>query len=349
MQSFKINPHPSTESDNMVDSTRDMDTPERNNNHKIGAMLPEGRRHSLDSLSETDTSPGMLADGDDSGSEDYMMTGSPLNGTSKKDLQSDDNIRRYRTAFTREQISRLEKEFYKENYVSRPRRCELAASLNLPESTIKVWFQNRRMKDKRQRMAVAWPYGIAADPSVYAYLMNAAAGLGYPYGLPPTPTSPLSYYPIGLQRPSVPSYSPYTLPTSPLRPRPDLLQTVTSTPILHPAAVAPMALTVPSSITPATCSLPVPHASPITSLPGHSSPTHCTPITGEPCNCHLYYGGIATVAPTASLPSTVTSLHPTHTSLPVTHTVQAPASLGLTHSHRSPTQPTLFQPYKTDA
>uniref|UniRef100_A0A8C3NC25 Uncharacterized protein n=1 Tax=Geospiza parvula TaxID=87175 RepID=A0A8C3NC25_GEOPR len=60
--------------------------------------------------------------------------------------------RRVRTVFKPEQLERLEQEFLKQQYMVGTERVDLAATLHLTETQVKVWFQNRRIKWRKQSM-----------------------------------------------------------------------------------------------------------------------------------------------------------------------------------------------------
>jgi len=78
--------------------------------------------------------------------------------------------RRPRTPFSEKQLLALEEKFSSKQYLSISERSDLSETLDLSETQIKIWFQNRRAKEKRikeaeiekhsRRLNITQPYTI---------------------------------------------------------------------------------------------------------------------------------------------------------------------------------------------
>lgn len=79
---------------------------------------------------------------------DLHLRGKPEHGDGKSKKG-----RRSRTVFTELQLMGLEKRFEKQKYLSTPDRIDLAESLGLSQLQVKTWYQNRRMKWKKNSAA----------------------------------------------------------------------------------------------------------------------------------------------------------------------------------------------------
>eukprot|EP00112_Aurelia_sp_Birch-Aquarium-sp1_P003255 Seg1363.5 transcript_id=Seg1363.5/GoldUCD/mRNA.D3Y31 product="Homeobox protein prophet of Pit-1" protein_id=Seg1363.5/GoldUCD/D3Y31 len=66
--------------------------------------------------------------------------------------------KRHRTSFTNKVQKQLEETFKRWQYQTPTERQELASRTGLTEKILKTWFQNRRMKERREQRDQAWKY-----------------------------------------------------------------------------------------------------------------------------------------------------------------------------------------------
>ncbi|XP_042229464.1 barH-like 2 homeobox protein [Homarus americanus] len=96
-------------------------------------------------------------------------------GTNKREEEKK-KPRRRRTAFTHAQLAYLERKFRVQKYLSVADRSDVAEALNLSETQVKTWYQNRRTKWKRQNQMRLEQLRQSAGVGVDKELLGGSGG-----------------------------------------------------------------------------------------------------------------------------------------------------------------------------
>ncbi|KAJ6669012.1 hypothetical protein lerEdw1_007821 [Lerista edwardsae] len=133
---------------------------------------------------------------EESGAEDWPKREASEGSPEKKPCRK----KKTRTVFSRSQVFQLESTFDMKRYLSSSERAGLAASLHLTETQVKIWFQNRRNKWKRQlaaeleaaNLSHAAAQRIVRVPILYHENSGADGGAGAAGGGPAAASAPVS-------------------------------------------------------------------------------------------------------------------------------------------------------------